>query len=352
MKILAIQGSPRPKVSNTELLLQEFLKGARSQSAETETVYLKEKKINFCVGCYTCWTKTPGICVYKDDMPEILRMISECDVIVYATPLYNYNVTGLFKVFQDRTLPLLDPHIIKVGNVHRHPLRYETKRKMVLISNCGFPEIKHFDGMRKVFRAMEENGYVPLVGEILVPAGELLRQEALKGITKKILEAVFKAGVEVVQDGRVSKETEEIVQMPVLPAEEIIAMANLMWDSKIAGGQAAGKRNANTVDDMRLVLRGMAATYNPQVKPGLKAVAQFAVTGKQTGNWFLAIENDQCTFNEGSHAHPNVTIKTPSEVWLSIVNKEQDGQQAFLEGKYTAEGDMALMMNMKNLFVR
>jgi hypothetical protein len=41
MKILAIQGSPRPKASNTEILLQEFLKGAQSQGAETETVYLK-----------------------------------------------------------------------------------------------------------------------------------------------------------------------------------------------------------------------------------------------------------------------------------------------------------------------
>jgi multimeric flavodoxin WrbA/putative sterol carrier protein len=352
MKILAIQGSPRPKVSNTELLLQEFLKGARSQGAETETVYLKGKKINFCVGCYTCWTKTPGVCVYKDDMPEILRKISECDVIVYATPLYNYNVTGLFKVFQDRTLPLLDPHIIKVGNVHRHPLRYATKRKMVLISNCGFPEVKHFDGMRKVFRTMEENGYVPLVGEILVPAGELLRQEALKGITKKIFEAVFRAGGEVVQDGRISKETEEIVQRPVLPAEDMIAMANLVWDSQVAGGQTAGKRNANTVDDMRLVLRAMAATFNPQVTPGLKAVIQFEVTGKQTGNWFLAIENNQCAFNEGTYVQPTLTIKTPSDVWLAIVNKELDGQQAFLEGKYAAEGDMALMMKLRDLFVK
>jgi multimeric flavodoxin WrbA len=350
MKILAIQGSPRPKVSNTEVLLQEFLKGAGSAGAETETVYLKGKKINYCIGCYACWTKTPGVCIHKDDMPEILQKICECDVIVYATPLYNYNVTGLFKVFQDRTLPLLDPHIIKVGNAHRHPLRYETKRKMVLLSNCGFPESKHFDGMRKVFHTMEENGYVPLVGEILVPAGELLRQDALRGLSKNIFEAVFRAGVEVVQDGRVSKETEEIIQKPVLPAEEIIAMANLMWDSQIAGHQAVREGKPNAIGDMRLILRGMAAMYNPQVMPGLQAIIQFAVTGKQTGNWFLAIENNRCTFNEGSHAHPTVTIKTPSEVWLAIVNKEQDGQQAFLEGKYKVEGDVALMMNLKSLF--
>jgi multimeric flavodoxin WrbA/putative sterol carrier protein len=350
MKILAIQGSPRPKVSNTEVLLQEFLKGARSQGAETETVYLKEKKINFCVGCYTCWTKTPGICVYKDDMPGILRKIIECDIIVFATPLYGYNVTGLFKVFQDRTLPLLDPHIIKVGNVHRHPTRFETKRKMVLISNCGFPEVKHFDGMRKVFHTMEENGYVPLVGEILVPAGELLRHKTFRRLSKIIFEAVFKAGVEVVRDGRVSKETEEIVQKPIFPVEEIVAMANLTWDSKIAGDQVVRKGNANTLDDMRLVLYGMAAMFNPQVKPGLKAVVQFEVTGKQTGNWFLAIENNKCTFNEGSHAHSTVTIKTPSEVWLAIVNKELDGQQAFLEGKYKVEGDAAFLITMKELF--
>lgn len=352
MKILAIQGSPRPKVSNTELLLQEFLKGALSAGAQAETIYLKEKKIKPCLGCFTCWTKTPGVCAIKDDMAELLLKVRECDIIVYATPLYNYNITALLKAFQERMLPLLDPHIIKVGNAHRHPTRYETKRKMVLISNCGFPEVKHFDGMRKVFQTMEENGYVPLVGEILVPAGELLRQEALRGMSKKIFEAVFRAGVEVVRDGRVSKETEEIVQKPVLPAEEIVAMANLFWDSKIAGDQVARKGNANAIGDMRLILRGMAAMYNPQVKPGLKAVVQFEVTGKQTGNWFLAIENDKCTFNEGSHSHPTVTIKTPSEVWLAIVNKEIDGQQAFLEGKYKAEGDMTLMMNMKNLFAR
>lgn len=235
IKILAIQGSPRPKVSNTDVLLQEFLKGARSQSAETETIYLKGKNINYCVGCFTCWTKTPGVCVHKDDMPELLKKIRTCDIIVYATPLYNYNMTALLKVFQERTLPLLDPHFVKVGEAHRHPYRYETNRKMVLISNCGFPEVKHFDGLRKIFRVIEENGSIPLVGEILLPAGELLRQEPLKELLKGTMDAVFKAGVEVMRDGRISKETEEMIQKPIFPPEDIIKMGNMMWDSLIAG---------------------------------------------------------------------------------------------------------------------
>ena len=56
IKILAVQGSPRPKSSNTDVLLQEFLKGAHSQGAETETIYLREKDIHPCGGCFTCWT--------------------------------------------------------------------------------------------------------------------------------------------------------------------------------------------------------------------------------------------------------------------------------------------------------
>ena len=94
----------------------------------------------------------------------------------------------------------------------------------------------------------------------------------------------------------------------------------------------------------------MAATFNSQAAGDLKATIQFEVTGKQTGDWFLSIEKGKCTYHEGKANAPNLTIKTPSEVWLAIANKEIDGQQAFMEGKYTATGDMSLLMQMKTLF--
>jgi putative sterol carrier protein len=47
---------------------------------------------------------------------------------------------------------------------------------------------------------------------------------------------------------------------------------------------------------------------------------------------------------------PTLTIQTPSEIWLAIANKEIDGQKAFMEGKYTARGDMGLLMRMRSLF--
>lgn len=349
MKVLAIQGSPRPKASNTEILLQEFLNGARSQGAQTETVYLTEKEIHHCVGCYTCWAKTPGVCVFKDDMPELLEKVRNCDLLVYATPLYNFNMTSLLKAFQERLLPLLDPHLIKSEEAHRHPSRYDVKRKIVLISNCGFPEVSHFNGLRQIFRHIERNGRTPLVGELLMPAGELLKNKGLEAKLQGALQAACRAGVEAIRDGKVSKETEARIQEPLLPPEEVAEMANLWWDSHLEG-VTQGKPQEGRIEDMRLLLRGMAATFTPEASGDLKATIQFEVTGKQPGDWFLSIEKEKCTNAEGKVNSPTLTIKTPSEVWLAIANGEMDGQQAFMEGKYTASGDMTLLMRMRNLF--
>ena len=348
-KILAIQGSPRPKASNTEILLQEFLKGARSQGAETETIYLKEKEIHSCVGCYTCWAKTPGVCVFKDDMPELLEKVKACDILVYATPLYNYNMTALLKAFQERTLPLLDPHLIKTGETYRHPQRYEVNRKIVLISTCGFPEVAHFDGLRQVFRQMERNGGAPIIGELLMPGGELLKQRGMQENVQGVLQAAYRAGMELMKEGRVLEGTEKEIQKSLVPAEDLAEMANLWWDSLLEG-VTQGKPVQGKVEDMRLLLRGMAAAFNSKAAGDLKATIQFEVTGKQAGDWFLSVENGKCAYHEGKANSPTLTIKTPSEVWLAIANKELEGQQAFMDGKYTASGDMGLLMRLRGLF--
>ena len=349
MKILAIQGSPRPKASNTEILLLEFLKGAQSQGAETETIYLKEREIHSCIGCYTCWAKTPGVCIFKDDMPELLEKVRGCDIVVYATPLYNYNMTSLLKAFQERLLPLLDPHLIKMGEIYRHPQRYKMNRKMVLISTCGFPEVSHFDALRHVFHHIERSGQTPLVGELLMPGGELLKQQGMKENVQGVLQTAYRAGIEVIREGKVSKETEMEIQKPLVPPDTLAEMANLWWDSHLEG-ITQGKPVQGKIEDMRLLLRGMAAAFNSQAARDLKATLQFEVTGKQTGDWFLSVEDGKCTYHEGKANAPNLTIITPSEVWLAIANKEMDGQQAFMEGRYKAIGDMSLLMRIRSLF--
>ena len=78
MNILAFNSSPRDhETSKTELVLQKFLEGAKRAGAAVETLYLRNYKINHCLGCYGCWLQTPGRCVQKDDMSEVLvRQVS------------------------------------------------------------------------------------------------------------------------------------------------------------------------------------------------------------------------------------------------------------------------------------
>ena len=99
MKILVVNGSPRGAQGNTAFLTRAFIEGATEAGAQCEAVYLKDKQIDPCVGCFACWFKTPGVCVHKDDMPALLDQMRQSDVIVYATPLYVYTVTGIMKDF-------------------------------------------------------------------------------------------------------------------------------------------------------------------------------------------------------------------------------------------------------------
>ena len=69
MKVLAINSSLRGHgQSKTEMLLSHLAEGMREAGAEVEVVNLREKKVKYCVGCFTCSTKTPGQCIIKDDM--------------------------------------------------------------------------------------------------------------------------------------------------------------------------------------------------------------------------------------------------------------------------------------------
>jgi hypothetical protein len=73
MKILALNSSPRANgQSKTEIMLNSLAEGMREAGAEVAVVDLRNKKIKNCAGCFSCWTKTPGSCIHKDDMTQEL----------------------------------------------------------------------------------------------------------------------------------------------------------------------------------------------------------------------------------------------------------------------------------------
>ena len=100
--ILIISSSPR-KGGNSDLLCDAFARGAHESGHSTEKIYLQGKKIGFCMACYAC--KKDGNCIQKDDVAAILEKMAGADVIVLATPVYYYSMTGQLKTLIDRTLP-------------------------------------------------------------------------------------------------------------------------------------------------------------------------------------------------------------------------------------------------------
>lgn len=237
MKILALNSSPRKEKGNTERILRPFLDGACRAGAETEVVYLYDKKILPCLGCFHCWLRTPGKCCQKDDMGGLLKALTEADLVVYATPLYVFGMSAVMKLFLDRIVPLAEPFVVLTPDGRStHPVRGEKKNKgMVVVSNCGFHELSNFDELMAHFRAIAYHSGVEILGSLLRPEGEFLAmaEKLMPEKVGKVYEAAREAGRQVVTVGRVTPETERAVSAHLLSREEFLKSANAYFRSRI-----------------------------------------------------------------------------------------------------------------------
>ncbi len=100
-KVLIISGSPR-KGGNSDILCDEFMRGAKESGNDVEKVFLGDMEVGFCKACYAC-TKH-GRCIIKDDVPGIIDKIEGADVIVMASPVYFYSIDAQLKALIDRTV--------------------------------------------------------------------------------------------------------------------------------------------------------------------------------------------------------------------------------------------------------
>ncbi len=98
-----------------------------------------------------------------------------------------------------------------------------------------------------------------------------------------------------------------------------------------------------------LVLR-MPKGFNPQASPGLKADIQFDLSGEGGGKMVLSIADGQCTAREGEIPRPTLKIISPGDVWLKIARGEISGPKALMDGLYKVEGEMGLLVKMRELF--
>lgn len=101
-KVLILSGSPR-KGGNSDLLCDEFMRGAQESGNDAEKIFVRSRKIAPCNACYYC-SDNEGKCAVKDDMAEILDKMQQADVIVMSSPVYFYSIDAQMKAVIDRAV--------------------------------------------------------------------------------------------------------------------------------------------------------------------------------------------------------------------------------------------------------
>lgn len=103
-KNIVIISSTMRKGGNSEILAQEFARGAKDAGNQVEIIYLRDIKMQFCSGCLAC--NNLKHCVIDDDAAKITETVRNADILVFATPIYYYAMCGQLKTFIDRMNPI------------------------------------------------------------------------------------------------------------------------------------------------------------------------------------------------------------------------------------------------------
>ena len=272
------------------------------------------------------------------------------------------------KTFIDRTLPLHEPWLVPhavvpgmTGHLERHP----NHKKMLLVSPCGFPEFENFEALVHTFKFIAKMENIGYIGEILRPGGEPLSNHSLQGLFAGYYDLLRQAGEQIIRAGQISAETQAGLRKDLFPGgkQAFYDMANAYWEQQmdrfkvpeemrhtapiLADGTSAKCTGLDSVPDVpggtdadeepvdmsqldcHETIAGMPTVFSAEAAGDLAADIQFVVSGAESGAYYLHIEAGACSFHEGESASPTLTIKTPSEVWLSISRGDPDGQAAF-----------------------
>ena len=140
MRTLILDGSPKrgdPLLKRTGLALAEEIDRRGWPLTRLE---LAAMRINPCLGCFHCWVKTPGICVHRDQQPEVLKALAACELLVLLTPVTFGGYSSQLKKALDRAIPILLPFFIRRHGEAHHPLRYERPFKLLAVGTLAEPD--------------------------------------------------------------------------------------------------------------------------------------------------------------------------------------------------------------------
>ncbi len=378
LRVVAINGSPHVAIGNTSLMLRMMEPVLAKEGIDLEEVFLASMRIEYCVGCGVCMEKST--CWRQDDHAEIIEKMLGADGVILASPVYYKHVTAQMKTFLDRSV------------AYGHKPRAAWKPGMAISVSSGMGETtvaEYLAGTLRTYGAFS----IGSLTAIAVAPGAFMGIELVEARAKDMALDFARA----IKEKRRYPATEndlffylfmrDLVQreqafmrddykhwqekgffegfgayvdqsFAVPPAND--KMRKEWIRSMIASEAGKGKAKAGEATDRPTgpksaatcgeLLKMMPLGFKKEAAGALNAVYQFEISGSENFTAHLSIADGRCTHVDGPHEKPDVTIKSPADIWLAVSRGEMDGQSAFMTGKYKAEGDLTLLMRLGTLF--
>ncbi|VBB08439.1 nadph-dependent fmn reductase [Lucifera butyrica] len=227
MRILALNGSHRGEAGCTQWLLDKLAEGAVAAGAEFETVVLAKQKITPCSGCETCHTSQHYLrCIYEeeDDIKAIFEKMKTADLLIYATPVYIFTISGLMKTFLDRfnsTAGSKGLRLTKSGLFFGSIDEAIYSKPFVVLTCCGNVEPETVRNIISYFKTFSKFLDAPIVGTLVRKSVGMLEfdkeePQQRKPVVNEVVAAYIQAGKELATQGRIRTGTEKKANRHIL----------------------------------------------------------------------------------------------------------------------------------------
>jgi multimeric flavodoxin WrbA len=222
MKIVAINASHRGDRGHTRFLIDRVFQGAQETGAECEVVTLARLKIGRCLACAKCQTKEHYLrCVQedKDDVRQVFDKIAAADVVIYATPVYLYGMTGLLKTLLDRLYSVCDVADVQLSRsnlIHHHVDASICRKPFVTLVVCGNIEVETTRNTIGYFRTYARFMDAPRVGVLVRNAVGYLEDKSNPRV-QAVCAAYVQAGRELATQGRIRRSTQRRANQEIVP---------------------------------------------------------------------------------------------------------------------------------------
>ncbi len=353
MKLLALLGYPR-KDGHTSAMTELFLRGAADAGADIRRVHLPSTDIRPCLGCYSCWTKTPGVCVQEDAMTSLLEEFLETDLVLIASPVYAFSVSVSTKLFMERTLTILSPGA-EVGpdgierNRWRYPGRGPKRMAGLLVAGRRTPNIiqPSVDTLQLYAKEMRMTCSGILVRSeacaLRFPQAKPLRMRAIHT-------ACERAGAAFVREERIPAEYLRAFAGPLLAdLPHFVRYSAVFWEHALACRDECAEAGKRAGDDVRILMYEMARSINPVAVRGVEATLQFDFPDRGW-QYVLRIHQGSCTITEGAAENPTLLIRCPAELWSAVIQRTITGSQLAANPALHIEGDRDLFRRLPRYF--